>query len=115
MVGAESASGKLESPLQAMYDAWKAKGKTGLRDEASARGVDLHSNRVSVRIAVTGEEIIPMLRKTLVQNGAHITATEGSSVFADVPIPHLSRLAASQLVVGIYIDRPQQRPQAKQD
>lgn len=115
VAGAEPGGGKLESPLLAIYDAWRTSGKTGLRNEALARRVELRSNRVSVRVAVTSEEAIPMLRKTLVHHGARITTTEGSSIFAEVPVSHLSQLAASQFVVGVYLDRPQQRPQAKQD
>ena len=112
---AQAVPGKLEAPLQAMYDAWKAKGSTGLHAEAFARGVSLRSNRVNVRIAGTREDVVPLLRKAALRNGARVVSADGSSLFVEVPVSHLPKLAADSQVVGIYVDRPQQRPQIRQD
>jgi hypothetical protein len=104
--------GKLEGPLQAIYDAWKAKGTVGMQAEAGARGVELLSgSRVSVRIAASDPKNIPQIRKTAAKCGARIVTSEGASLFAEVPVDRLSKLASQTRVIGIYLDRPDQRPQ----
>jgi len=110
---AETKVGKLEAPLQAMCDALRTRGKAGLDAEAATRGIDLRSGRVSVRVTAATDEAIPNLTKVVIRTGARITAAEGSSVFADILVARLPHLAANTLVVGVYLDRPQQRPQAK--
>lgn len=114
-LAADAKPGKLEAPLKAMYDAWKMHGSSGLRAEATARGVVLRSDRVPVRVAGVTEDAVPLLKKAALRNGARIVSTDGCSLFVEVPVAHLSKLAADALVVGIYIDRPQHVPQARQD
>src|ERR1700733_10128060 len=82
---------KLESPLKAVYDAWKAKGNAGLQAEAQARGMTLlDGNRVSVRIAASSEKRVPQVSKATVKYGGRIVTTDGVTLYAEVPVSGLS-------------------------
>jgi hypothetical protein len=102
----QPAAGKLEPPLQALYDAWRAKGAHGLTAEASARGVALRGGRVSVRVSGTDEDV-PRLRRTVVRSGGRVISEHGSSLFVEIAVSRLRVMAAEPQVLAIYIDRAQ--------
>jgi hypothetical protein len=113
-LSAKTPESKLEPALQAVYDAWKAKGDDGLRAEALARGVSLTTeNMVSVRIAASSEKNVPLLQKAAVKSGSRIVTTDGASLYAQVPISELSKLASRSQVAAVYADRRDQQPKSK--
>jgi hypothetical protein len=114
LLAADATGPKLEASLRALYDAWKEKGDAGMQTEAGARGVILHAgNLVSIRIAAASERSVPQVRKAAVKYGGRIVATEGVSLYAEVPVPGLSKLASRPQVAAIYLDRPDQQPQIR--
>ena len=97
---------KLEAPLRAVFDAWKAKGDAGLRTEAAARQVSLSSGRVAVRVEAADEAQAITLRKLIAKDGAKLLSRKDSSLFVTVPVSRLARLTDHAEVVAVYVERP---------
>ena len=99
--------GKMEGPLQALFDAWKMKGGAGLRSESESRRIEIRARRVSVRIAMLNEGSVPLLREFAIKEGGRLITVQGSSMFAEFPVSRLGVLAARTDVIAVYLDRAQ--------
>jgi len=112
---ADAGETKLDVPLRALYHAWKANGSGGLRAEAARRGIALRSGRVAVRLVAVDPSSARVLRRAATRGGGRFVAAEGASIFAEVPVARLPKLACEGSVLAVYADRPEDMPQFEKE